>query len=136
MLTTYDIFFGIWPAIKTIIRLGFMPKEEDFKELTPHQYEKFYNTVGYTEEKIYALLPDDPQRKVPLESAELMVLKEQEKEYFEQGWVVIEQYCFKSGRKFLTEKEKIAYAASCLPYVFSKGSEFEHYHNSQMHVVR
>ena len=30
----WDLFFGSGPAVHTIMKLGFMPKDEDFLELT------------------------------------------------------------------------------------------------------
>ena len=59
-MNLFDILFGAVPAVTKIMALGFMPKDEDFLELTPEQYQKFYEQEGYTEEKVYALLPKDP----------------------------------------------------------------------------
>lgn len=30
----FDLFFGAGPAVHTIMKLGFIPKDEDFLELT------------------------------------------------------------------------------------------------------
>ena len=46
-----------------VFGLGFFPKDEDFLELTESQYEEFYKQQGYTEEKIYALLPQEPRNQ-------------------------------------------------------------------------
>ena len=43
----WDLFFGAGPAVHTIMKLGFMPKDEDFLELTTEQYLQFFEKEGY-----------------------------------------------------------------------------------------
>ena len=38
----WDLFFGAGPAVTKIMEPGFMPKDEDFLELTAEQYNIFY----------------------------------------------------------------------------------------------
>ena len=53
-----------------------MPKDEDFLEQTSQQYKKFYEQEGYTEEKIYALLPKAPEHYVEANFNELNICTE------------------------------------------------------------
>ena len=50
MIDLFDLFFGAGAAITKIMELGFMPKDEEFLELTSEQYGQFYKKMGYTEE--------------------------------------------------------------------------------------
>lgn len=131
----WDLLFGAGPAVRQIMGMGFMPKDEDFLELTPEQYKKYYDQEGYTEEKVYALLPKDPAHYVSSEYSELNVCTESDIAAMKRGWQIVENYCIKSGKTFATEQQKLAYAASKLPDVFSKGTRFECMHNKNMEVT-
>ena len=47
----FDLFFGAGPAVTAIMKLGFMPEEKEFHELTPEQYRKYYEQNDDTNEK-------------------------------------------------------------------------------------
>ena len=128
----WDLFFGAGPAVHTIMKLGFMPKDEDFLELTEEQYRQFFEKEGFTDEKIYALLPKNPQHYVPSDFNELNICTESDIATMKRGWQIVESYCSKSNCIFSSDKEKLAYAASLMPDVFSKGTPFEH--SDQTHL--
>jgi hypothetical protein len=65
-----------------------------------------------------------------------MVFTESDRGFLEHGWNTVESYCSKSGRSFNSDEEKMIYAASLLPDVFTKGSRFEIYHNLKMAVIK
>ena len=105
--------------------LGFMPKDDDFLELTPWQYKRFYEQNGYTEEKVYALLPKDPKHYVESNFNELKICTESDIATLKRGWQIVENYCKKSGYTFTTDQQKLMYAATKLPDVFSKDTPFD-----------
>ena len=115
----FEFLLKAGPAVRIIMRLGFMPKEEDFVELTEEQYKKFMEAEGYTDEKVYALLPQDQKNYDALEPGFLTVCKESDIATLKRGWQIIEYHCKRSGKTFVSEKEKLAYAATLLPNVFS-----------------
>ena len=121
----FDLFFGAGPAITKIMTLGFMPKNEDFLELTPEQYEKFYEQEGYTEEKVYALLPKNPKHFVESDFNELNICTESDIATLKRGWQIVENYCKESGFTFTTDQQKLMYAATKLPDVFSRDTPFD-----------
>ena len=131
----FDLIFGAGPAITKIMELGFMPKDEDFLELTAEQYRKFYEQEGYTEEKVYALLPKDPKHYVASEFNELNICTESDIATMKRGWQIVENYCAKSGLTLTTDRQKMMYAASQLPDVFSRGTPFECAHNDKMKIA-
>ena len=49
----FDLFFRTGPAIKVIFKLGFMPGENEFYELTCQQYQDYFETFGHTDEKVF-----------------------------------------------------------------------------------
>ena len=124
-MNLFDILFGAGPAVTKIMILGFMPKDEDFLELTPEQYQKFYEQEGYTEEKVYALLPKDPEHYVDSDFNELNICTESDIATLKRGWQIVENYCKKSGLEFTTDRQKLMYAATQLPDVFSKDTPFD-----------
>lgn len=111
-----------------------MPKDSDYFELTSEQYESYYKTEGYTDEKIYVLLPQDNRRIVNADYNELMVFSESDIETMKRGWQIVESYCKQSGRDFSSEYEQLEYAASKLPSVFSHGTPFEYAHETKLRV--
>ena len=132
----YDLFFGVGPATRILFQIGFHPQDDDFKELTPEQYVKYYSEGGTSKERVYALLPRDPHKCAEVAAEEVMVFTESDRAFLELGWDTIESYCSKSGRSFNSDEEKMIYAASLLPDVFTKGSRFEIYHNLKMAVIK
>ena len=121
----FDLLFGAGPAIRTIMELGFMPHDDDLLELTADQYESFFRTNGYTDEKIYVLLPKD-QRFIPDDECnEIRVCTESDIETLKRAWQIVESYCKDSSSELLTDQSKIRYAASRLPAAFSEGTRFD-----------
>lgn len=47
----FDLFFGAGPAVTVIFKLGFIPKEDEFYELTYQQYQHYLEVYGQKEEK-------------------------------------------------------------------------------------
>ena len=121
----WDLFFGAGHAVHTIMKLGFMPKDEDFLELTAEQYRQFFEKEGYTEEKVYALLPKDPKHYVESNFNELNICTESDIATLKRGWQIVESYCKESGFKFTTDQQKLMYAATRLPDVFSRDTPFD-----------
>lgn len=135
-MNLYDLFFGKAPATRALFQIGFHPQNDDFLELTPEQYEKYHREGGTSKERVYALLPRDPHKCAEVAAEEVMVFTESDRAFLELGWDTIESYCSKSGRSFNSDEEKMIYAASLLPDVFTKGSRFEIYHNLKMAVIK
>ena len=133
-MDVFDILFGAGPAVIEIMKLGFMPKDSDFYELTSEQYESFYKTEGYTDEKVFVLLPQENRRIVNSDFNEIMVFSESDIATMKRGWQIVECFCERSGREFSSEYEKLEYAASKLPSVFSAGTPFEYAHETQLRV--
>lgn len=131
----FDLLFGAGPAITKIMTLGFMPKDDDFLELTPQQYKKFYEQEGYTEEKVYALLPKDPKHYVESEFNELNICTESDIAILKRGWQIVENYCKKSGLTFTSDRQKLMYAATMLPDVFSKDTPFDQSKHGNLRIA-
>lgn len=131
-----DLFFLLFqaaPALQMIFKLSYIPQREDFKELTPGQYEAMYAKVPEEElktladQRVLAFLPDDIQvynRLINVYGDDLMILGEDEIANFEKVSEMIERYCAKSGRTFESLTDKLVYMAQVLPDVFSKGTPY------------
>ncbi len=132
-------------GVPQVFEIGILPEDKDFLELTPEQYESYYRKNGQTEDegKIYALLPQDPQKQGFDDFDGLCICSESEKIMLLRGVQRIENICKNSGKNFESDYEKIAYAAKCCPPVFSKGTKFEQPTDkngnqifSNMHIVK
>lgn len=122
-MNLHDLFFGVGPAIKMIFQLGYLPKEEDFCELTYEQYQAYFKQLGYTEEKVYMLIPTNPEAYKRVAANDVSCLKESEKQHFQSASEMIDKYC--EDKSFDTFDSKLQYVATLLPDVFSKGTPFE-----------
>ncbi|MDR3219644.1 MAG: hypothetical protein LBU22_11850 [Dysgonamonadaceae bacterium] len=118
----HEFFFLTSPALLKIFEFGFIPTKDDFCELTPTLYQKYYREVGQTNERIFMLLPDDPNFQQP---GEMRVVTEKEMLSFDKAKQLIEIYCSESKETFKNEQEKLIFVASVLPPVFSEGTKYQ-----------
>jgi hypothetical protein len=116
------LFFG--GTINAIFRLGFIPKKEEFYELTPEQYAKYYANNEQTERKIFMLLPDDPQKYSKVASGDVFVIEEDEIPFFEHVGKLMDECCQDSGKTFETFDEKLYYLAENMPPMLSGGTKY------------
>lgn len=130
----YFLFFQFGPAMKMIFNLSYIPKREDFKELTSAQYEAMYVKIPEDErkdlsnQKVLAFLPEDPKiynKVVNVYGDNLVIVGEDEVPVFERASKVIDNYIQKSDRTFESMSEKLVYMAQCLPDVFSEETPYE-----------
>jgi len=132
MASWWDGILTLIGGIQAIFKLGFVPENEELYELTPEQYQRFYDTAGTEEdrvskEKIYMVLPKDPKKYEPFAGKEIFVLREHEVLSIEAGAAMIEKYCTGSGKKFNSFEEKLCFCASVMPNVFSEGTKYACY---------
>jgi hypothetical protein len=127
----YETMFEVIPAIMQVFQMGYLPAEDEFYELTPDQYEKYYAEVERTDERLFMLLPQNPRFQT--ESREIGVLTEAQISWFKRAGEIIERYCKESGKTFKDFDEKLAYCASVMPEVFSDGSKAR---RSLLHEVK
>lgn len=122
----FDLFFVAGPALRQIYHFGFRPKEEDFLEMTSEQYEKYYEQVGKTDEKVYLYLPKDPKEyEVVAGGHDVYVMTESDIDTMKRAWSIVENYCKKKGMENASDHEKLACAAAFLPSVFTENSQFK-----------
>jgi hypothetical protein len=117
----HEMLFELAPAITQVFQMGYLPSEDEFYELTPEQYEAFYAQVERTEERLFMLLPKNPEFQNS--SREISVVTERQISWFKRAGEVIEAYCKDSGKTFKNFEEKLAYCATMMPPVFSDGSK-------------
>ncbi len=112
-----------------IFKLGFVPKDSEFYELTSEQYQRYYATAAgadeHLDEKLYMILPEDSQKYAELASEYVFVLTEKDVILIKKAEELIEEYCKKSRKKFNNFEEKLYYCASVMPEVISEGTKYE-----------
>uniref|UniRef100_Q3ASL8 Uncharacterized protein n=1 Tax=Chlorobium chlorochromatii (strain CaD3) TaxID=340177 RepID=Q3ASL8_CHLCH len=119
-----DLFFNIAPAISTLFKLGFEPKEECFYELTIDQYEQLRKDGEDITETLYMILPEESKYM----DNDIIVVNEQEKNSLLKAKKVIENYCEKGGKVFNSYQDKLTYVSNLLPSVFTEDSNFRKCH--------
>lgn len=130
-MNAFNLLFGPVPnALCAMFEYGILPREEDFLELTPEQYRKYIETFGDVNEKVYMIVPQhDPSLSVG-ECNDMYCLTEFEKKGFIDAISIIEKYC--EGQNFITDEQKLKFAASKLPEPFSRGTKYAASHNMKV----
>ena len=127
-MNVFDLLIGnTGQALQLVFLLGFLPVEENFLELTDEQYRQFSAEVGGVDEKLYMVVTSNGQDILDDDYNEISVVTESEKNGFLNATAIIKKYC--ADKNLASDKEKLCYAAHCLPDCFSKGTKFEKYHN-------
>jgi hypothetical protein len=120
-------FFRMADALQVIFKLGFIPKREEFYELTPEQYEKYYEVEEMKEnnEKLFMLLPDDIKKYNEIATGDALVLSERDISNLEGIEPLIDKYCENSKKTFKTFEDKLYHVAGLVPDIFAAGTKFE-----------
>ena len=115
-----DLFFEGGEAIMAIFKLGFIPKQEDFREFSESDYEKYHKEVGETEGKMYRLVDGKMD-----ETDDVYAFSEFEKGKLFEAADVIRNL----AKEHLSDSddETLKYVAGIMPYPFTKGSKYEEY---------
>lgn len=128
------IFFELGPVLKLVFRLNYIPKPEDFKELTPSQYAAFYAQATEQDikelenKRLMAFIPDEPaiyHRVLEVLGDEFFVISEDQLSMFEKTSSLIEHLIERNGRDDLdTMSKKLGYIAAILPKEFANGTPY------------
>jgi len=122
--------FSILAGVQVILKLGYVPEDDEYYELTAAQYRAYYERRDKDDDtpldaKIYMLLPKDTQKYREFASEDVFVITDSEIYFVRKGEELIEMYCKESGKTFNSFDEKLYYAASILPDAASKGTKYE-----------
>lgn len=121
----FSLFFQVGPAIKVMMQEGRRITADDFKELTPEQYEAFHSQGKTHKGKVLALYHklEDGTTDTGMP---IMICEEEELSVLDEAWRYIEYMSEKSSEQHITEVEKLLCVARTLPDVFIKGGPFEY----------
>ncbi len=120
----FGLFFGVFPALSVIFKLGYEPDEACFYELTAEQYEEAWRQGHAKSSRLYMLLPQQGN----LSADGVFVITETERANLLEASKIIDQYCTQSGRQFTDYNSKLKYVAAALPPIFSDYTVFKPSH--------
>ena len=121
----FSLFFKAGPAIKLMMQEGRRISSEDFKELTPEQYEAFRKQGNSVRGKIFALCGNN-EDEASGKGKPIMFCKKKELPIFDEAWEYVEYICEQSSTQYITDADKLLRVAKTLPDVFLQGGPFEH----------
>lgn len=113
----FDLFFEGGVAIKIIFKIGFIPEEDDFREFSESEYEKYRAEVGEAEGKMFRFREGKME-----ESKEVFAFSEMEKNKMMEAAELMKHLAKEHPCE--TNDETLKYLASVMPYPFSKGSKY------------
>lgn len=117
-----DLLLRVGPAIQAIFELGYEPTEDLFFELTPDQYQQLEREGKDISKRWFTIIPKNPKHDIP----EVLIVDEHEAKALLDAARYINSFCKNEGkgRKFASYDEKLEFAASQLPSVFSQSSKY------------
>lgn len=129
-----DLLLRVGPAIQATFKLGYEPKEELFYELTAEQYEQLGREGKDISRKWFTIIPENPKYDVP----ELLIVDENEMKALMDAARYINSLCKKAeaDHQFLSFEDKLRYAATQLPTVFSESSKYAEKPVPHLRVVK
>ncbi len=129
-----DLLLRVGPAIQAIFKLGYEPKEELFYELTDDQYQQLGKEGKDISMKWFTIIPENPKDDVP----ELLIVDENELKALMDAANYINNFCKNSQahRQFSSFDDKLRYAATQLPRVFSESSKYAEKPVPHLRVVK
>lgn len=113
----FDLLFGGGEAIQSMFQLGFIPKEEDFREFSSVEYQQYNEKECDICGKMYTFNSD-----LPVSGNDIYAFSEKEKEFMLKGAEIIDNLCEK--KTFISDDVKLRYVATLLPGVFSEGTKY------------
>lgn len=114
----FELMFGGGQAIRGIFKLGFIPKEESFREFTAEEYTAFHEKGSEDSGKMYTFKSEQTS-----DSKDIYAFSEEEKSLMLKGAQIIKNMC--EGKTFVSDEETLQYVASRLPSFFTMGSKYE-----------
>jgi hypothetical protein len=120
-----DVFRSL-EALRAVFQMGYIPTKEEFYELTPEQYERYYESQPNDPrgEKVFMLLPHDAQKYNEIAVEDVFVCTEHELHYFDNIEKMLDKYCKNSPTKLETIEDKLYYAARFVPDIFTDDTQF------------
>lgn len=115
-----DLFFFTGPGVQVIYRMGFIPKAEDFREMTEDEYQDFLEQYPEGEgEKMFIIMRgetlSDSGNKICVTNIERIQLL--------RAAAHLDNLVH--GEVFENDEQKLSRLARALPPVFTEGSRFE-----------
>ena len=122
-MNLHEIFFEFIPDISYIFRLGYIPSQSDFHELTEEQYEVYQKQSGDMSKPVYSIVPSDD--KSLEQSGNISIVKEEE--MFRAGMAVmfLSLYAQESGCESEESEDILRFAAERLPRSITAGTKYE-----------
>lgn len=119
MTTVFDLFFDTGRSIQAIFKLGFIPRDEDYRNMTEEELAAYKKAIPDENEEMYILQTEGKN----VASDGLICISETERSMLNDGVQVIQNYL--KGMEFENDEKALAFVADRMPDVFSKGSRFE-----------
>lgn len=103
----FDLLFGGGQAIQGIFRLGFIPKEDDFREFSGEEYQKFKEKECDICGKMYTF-----KSGLPTAEHDVYVFSEEEKGIMLKGVEIIDSLC--EEKTFISDDAKRGCNLNCV----------------------
>lgn len=113
----FDLLFGGGQAVQEIFKLGFIPKNEDFREFSNEEYMRFHEKECDLSGKMYTF-----RSERLAQGNEIYAFTEEEKNMILKGVEILKNIC--DGQTFISDDLMLRYAAQHLPDVFAKGTKY------------
>ena len=115
-----DLFFFTGPGVQVLYRMGFIPKAEDFREMTEDEYQEFLEQYPEGKgEKMFIIMHGETLS----DSGNKICVTDIERIQLLRAAAHLDNLAH--GEVFENDEQKLSRLARALPPVFTKGSRFE-----------
>jgi hypothetical protein len=123
-----EMFFEIFPAVRAIFEMGFLPTEDSFLELSDELYARYEESEGKRMGRLYAIVPPDNSPSNPI--SVLQLVTEEEVPVIMKGVAKIRATASSNGCDSDEGEEILNVAARHTPAIFLEGTRFENKNHS------
>jgi hypothetical protein len=119
-------FIRLLDGVSAIFRIGYVPSRREFYELTPEQYERYYESQNIEDngEKIFMLLPADAQKYNEIAVDDVYIFTEEEIDTIMEAENLIDKYCKDCDTVLETFEDKLYYTADLFPDGVASGTKY------------
>ena len=122
-MSLHEIFMDLFPTLKSIFALGYIPLPDEIHELTENEYASYERQGGDISEQLYTIIPKNYKYLGPTNVIGIMTQKDISK--MTKAVLFLHLYAAENGCKSKKSEDILNFAAKRFPSLMMEGTKFE-----------